>query len=47
MTNGIAIVIAALVAGVFVLDAAVLHLDLPLLLGRQFAELVEWVSFWR
>lgn len=47
MTNGIAIVIAALVAGVFVLDAAVLNLDLPVLLGKQFAALVEWVSFWR
>ncbi|WP_167626653.1 hypothetical protein [Paracoccus luteus] len=47
MTNGIAIVLATLVAGVFLLDATVLHLGLPILIGKQFASLVEWASFWR
>ena len=36
-----------LIAGVFVVDATVLHLDLPLNAARSFAQLVEWVSFWR
>lgn len=47
MTNNIALVLALLVIGLFVLDAAVLHWNLPLLIGREMVGLVEWLSFWR
>ena len=47
MTNKIALVLALLILGLFVLDAALLHWNLPLLVGRQMLHLVEWVSFWR
>lgn len=47
MTNSIAIVLAALIVGMFVLDATVLHLGLPVMLGRLVAQFIEWVSFWR
>ncbi|SDK64656.1 hypothetical protein [Paracoccus chinensis] len=47
MTNKIALVLALLILGLFVLDAAALHWNLPLLVGRQMLHLVEWVSFWR
>ena len=44
MTNSIAIVLALLVAGLFLLDATVLHLGLPVLIGKQFDSLVEWAA---
>lgn len=47
MTNQIAIALALMIAGLFLLDAFVLHMDLPVFLARQFVELIEWVSFWR
>lgn len=47
MTNKIALVLALLILGLFVLDAALLHWNLPLLVGRQMLHFVEWVSFWR
>ena len=47
MTNRIAIFLALLIIGLFLADRFVLHLDLPLFLAKQFADLVEWVSFWR
>lgn len=47
MTNTITVALVLLIAGVFVVDATVLHLDLPLQAARSFAQLVEWVSFWR
>ena len=47
MTNGISLVIAAMIAALFLLDAAVLHWGLPLLVGRSVAQLIEWLSFWR
>lgn len=47
MTNKIALVLALLILGLFVLDAAVLRWNLPLLVGRQMLHFVEWVSFWR
>ena len=47
MTNGIALVLALMVVGIFALDAAVLHWNLPLLVGRQMLSLIEWFSFWR
>lgn len=47
MTNGIAIVLALLIAAAFVLDAALLHWGLPVRTGRAVAQLIEWLSFWR
>jgi len=47
MTNNIALVLALMVLGLFVLDTAVLHWNLPVLVGRQMLSLIEWVSFWR
>lgn len=47
MTNQIAIALALCIAGLLLLDAFVLHMDMPLFLARQFADLIEWVSFWR
>lgn len=47
MTNMIALVLALMVLGLFVLDAAVLHWNLPLLIGREMLAFIEWVSFWR
>lgn len=47
MTNGIALALATLIVALFVLDATVMHWDLPLLIGRLLLHLIEWVSFWR
>lgn len=47
MTNKIALVLALLILGLFVLDAVLLHWNLPLRIGRQMLHFVEWVSFWR
>lgn len=47
VTNLIALVLAVLILGMFALDATVLHLDLPVLVGREMLRLIEWVSFWR
>lgn len=47
LTNAIAITLVLLIAGLFALDAALLHWNLPVVLGRQFVGLVEWTSFWR
>ena len=47
MTNGIAVVLALLVAGLLLLDAQVLHWNLPVLVGRSFVDFVEYLSFWR
>lgn len=47
MTNAISLVIAAMIAALFVLDATVFHWGLPVLIGRNVAQLIEWLSFWR
>lgn len=47
MTNGIALVLALMIIGIFALDATALHWNLPLLIGRQMLSLIEWFSFWR
>ncbi|MFD1880404.1 hypothetical protein [Paracoccus pacificus] len=47
MTNTIAIVLALAIVSVFVADAYWLHWNLPLFLARNFAALVDYVSFWR
>lgn len=47
MTNSIAFVLAALIVALLVLDATVLHWDIPIIVGREMLHLIEWVSFWR
>jgi len=47
MTNSIAATIVVLVIGLLVLDATVLHWNVPVVFGRSFVHFVEWVSFWR
>ncbi|WP_195759800.1 hypothetical protein [Paracoccus sp. S-4012] len=47
MTNTLAIILALVIGGLLILDAQLLHWNLPLLVGREFVRLVEWASFWR
>ncbi len=47
MTNKIALTLALIMIGLLVVDHLLLHLNLPLFLAKQFADLIEWVSFWR
>ncbi|MFV0410573.1 MAG: hypothetical protein ACK5LJ_13050 [Paracoccus sp. (in: a-proteobacteria)] len=47
MTTRNVITIFLLIVLLFVVDALWLHWDLPLLIGRQFADFIEYLSFWR
>ena len=47
MTNRIALVLGMLILLPFVIDAFFLHWGLPVFLGKQFAALIEYLSFWR
>ncbi len=47
MTNRLALVLGGLVLGLLILDLGVLHTGATLFLARKFADLVEYLSFWR
>lgn len=47
MTNRIAIVLAVIIAVLLVLDWQEFGWANSLFLARKFAELLEWVAFWR
>jgi len=47
MTNQIAIGLALLIVGFFVLDAYVLHLDAGVFLARKGLDLIEYLAIWR
>lgn len=47
MTNRIALFLAAVVLGIIAADLLVFHWGLTLALGRRFADLVEYLAFWR
>ena len=47
MSNLTAAVLAFLIIAVFLIDALAFGGHLPVFLGRQFADLVEYLSFWR
>ena len=47
MSTTNAIVLGLIIALVFVIDAFAFGGHLPLFLGKQFATLVEYLSFWR
>jgi anti-sigma regulatory factor (Ser/Thr protein kinase) len=46
MTNRLAVILAVLIAGGLVLDMT-MGWGLGLFLARRFADLVEWMAFWR
>lgn len=47
MTNRIALALALLIIGLLLADHFVFHWGAPLFLAKQFATLIEWLSFWR
>ncbi|MBD9525476.1 MULTISPECIES: hypothetical protein [Paracoccus] len=47
MTNVIALCLGLLILTLFVLDAVFFQGTLPVFLGKQFATLIEYLSFWR
>lgn len=47
MTNRIAIVLAVIIIGLVVFDWQGFEWSNSLFLARKFAELLEWVAFWR
>lgn len=47
MTNRISIILGLMILALFAADALVLHWNLPVFLGKKFATLIEYISFWR
>lgn len=47
MTNQIALGLALVIVGLLIADWQVFDLSNSLFLARKFAELLEWVAFWR
>lgn len=47
MTNQIALVLGLLILAIFAADALFFSGHLPVFLGKQFASIIEYLSFWR
>lgn len=47
MTTRLAIIIALLIAGFFVLDHYVLHLNAGVFLAKKGIELINYIAIWR
>ncbi len=47
MTNRIALVLGLMILALFIADAIFLHWNLPVVMGKKIAELIEYLSFWR
>ena len=47
MTNTIAIWLAVLVLGFLALDHFYLNWNVPVFLGRELLEFIEYLAFWR
>lgn len=47
MTNQIAIAIGLVAAGLLTLDALVFDWANALFLAKKFADMIEWMAFWR
>ncbi|SIS83519.1 hypothetical protein [Paracoccus saliphilus] len=47
MNNQIAISLAVLIIGLFVVDHFWLHMGLPVLAGKEFSRLIDFIIFWR
>jgi len=47
MTNKIAIALGLLVVAVFAVDAYAFEGALPVFLGKELFEFLDWIAFWR
>ncbi|MEX0310894.1 MAG: hypothetical protein AB3N17_11705 [Tateyamaria sp.] len=47
MTNRIALVLALLIIGAITVDVLLFGQEHLIFLGKKFAELLEWLAFWR
>lgn len=47
MTNPIALVLAILIVGAIAADVMLYGMEHLIFLGKKFAELLEWIAFWR
>ena len=47
MTNSIAIVLALLILGAIAADVMLYGTEHLIFLGKKFADLLEWLAFWR
>lgn len=47
MTNQIALALAVVILALFIADWQMYELSNSLFLARKFADLLEWVAFWR
>ena len=47
MTNSIAVFLGLLILGAVALDVMVYGTEHLLFLARKFADLIEWLAFWR
>ena len=47
MTNQIAIALGLILAGLIGVDAVVFDGSNSLYLAKKFADLIEWIAFWR
>lgn len=47
MTTKLTLILAALIAGFFVLDAYVLHINAFVFLGKKLVELITYLAIWR
>ncbi len=47
MTNRIANVLGLIIVGAILLDVFLYGSEHLIFLGKKFAELVEWIAFWR
>ncbi|GGE28381.1 hypothetical protein GCM10011360_15720 [Primorskyibacter flagellatus] len=47
MTNTLSVALAAIIIGLLVADWQMADWANSLFLARKFAELLEWVAFWR
>ena len=47
MTNSIALVLALLIIGAITADVMLYGTEHLIFLGKKFAELLEWIAFWR
>lgn len=47
MTNKIAIALGLIVVAVFAVDAYAFEGALPVFLGKELFDLLDWIAFWR
>lgn len=47
MTNRIAVILGLIIIAAIIIDVAVYGDAHMIFLGKKFAELLEWIAFWR